>query len=94
MSLALVISTSIQKFEGKSFHRCIVELNNELDTKSVMLNLASFISASTWKPEESDCQFNVEVSSNLIIVRGVILNLTVVCQRCNINVTIVDLRYE
>ena len=40
--------------------------------RGVMLNLASLISASIWKPEESDCQrFNVELGSNLITVRGV-----------------------
>jgi len=62
-------------------HRCIVELNNELDARGVMLNLASLISASIWKPEESDCQrFNVEYGSNLITVKGVVLNLTVIYQ--------------
>jgi len=60
-----------------------------------MLNLASLVSASIWKPEGSNCQrFNVELGSNLITVRGVILNLTVICQRCNVNMTKVDLRYE
>ena len=57
-----------------------------------MLNLASLVSALIWKPEESDCQkFNVEPDGNLITVRDVILNLTVICQRCNINMTRVDL---
>jgi len=43
-----------------------------------MLNLASPISASIWKPEESDCQrFNIELGSNLINVRCIVLNLTV-----------------
>jgi len=56
-----------------------------------MLNLASLVSASIWKPKESDCQrFNVELGSNLITARGVILNLTIICQRCNINMTRVD----
>jgi len=60
-----------------------------------MLNLASLVSTSIWKPEESDCQrFNVEIGSNLITVRGIILNLTVICQMCNVNMTRVDLRYE
>jgi len=60
-----------------------------------MLNLASLVSASTWMPEESDYQrFNVKLGSNLITVRGVILNLTVICQRCNINMIKIDLRYE
>ena len=61
-----------------------------------MLNLASLVSALIWRPEESDCQwFNVELGNNLITVRGVILNLTVICQRCSVNMTIrVDLRYE
>ena len=61
-----------------------------------MLNLASLISASIWKPEESDCQrFNVELGSNLITVGDVILNLTVIYQRCSVNMTTrVDLRYE
>jgi len=59
----------------------------------VMLNLASLILASIWKPEESDCQrFNVELGSNLITVRGVALNLKVICQRCDVNMTRVDLR--
>jgi len=39
-----------------------------------MLNLASLISTSIWKPEGSDCQkFNVELNNSLINVRGVIL---------------------
>ena len=60
-----------------------------------MLNLASFISVSIWKPEESDYQrFNFELGSNLITVIGVILNLTVSCQRCNINLTRFNLQYE
>ena len=75
MNLALVISTSIRKFEGEHCHRCIVELNNELDVRGVLLNLASLVSASIWKPEKSDCQrFNVELGNNLITIRGVILN--------------------
>jgi len=57
-----------------------------------MLNLASLVSASIWKPEESDCQrFNVELGRDLITARGVILNLTVISQRCNINMVTVDL---
>jgi len=57
-----------------------------------MLNLASLVSASIWKPEGSDCQrFNIELDSNLITVRGVILNLTVIYQRCNVNMTRVSL---
>ena len=53
------------------------------------------ISASIWKPEESNCQrFNIELGSNLITVIGVALNLTVICQRCDVNITRVDLRYE
>ena len=53
-----------------------------------MLNLASLISASIWRPEESDYQrFSIKLGSNLITVRGVVLNLTVICQRCNINLT-------
>jgi len=57
-----------------------------------MLNLASLVSALIWKPEGSDCQrFNVELGSNLITVRGVVLNLTVICQRCSVNLTRVDL---
>ena len=56
----------------------------------MMLNLVSLISASIWKPEESGCQrFNVELGNNLISVRGVVLDLTVNCQRCDINITIV-----
>ena len=61
-----------------------------------MSNFASLVSASIWRPEESDYQsFNIELDSNLITVRGVILNLTVICQRCSVNMTTrVDLRYE
>jgi len=61
-----------------------------------MLNLASLVSASILRPEESDCQrFNIELDINLITVRTVILNLIVFCQRCSINMTTkVDLRYE
>jgi len=60
-----------------------------------MLNLTSLVPASIWKPEGSDCQmFNVELDSYLITVRDVILNLTVICQRYNVNMTRVDLRYE
>ena len=60
-----------------------------------MLNLASFISSSIWKPEENNYQkYNVELSRNLITVIGVILNLTVICQRGSVNMTRVDLRYE
>jgi len=73
-------------------HRCIIELNNELDARGVMLNLASLISASIWKPEENYCQrFNIELGNNLITVRGVVLNLTVICQRCSVNMTVVNL---
>jgi len=44
-----------------------------------MLNLASLVSASIWKPEESDyLRFNVKLGSNLVNVRDVILNLTVI----------------
>ena len=69
-------------------HRCIVELNNELDARGVMLKLVSLISTSIWKHEESDGQrFNIELGSNLISVRGVILNLTGICQRCSVNMT-------
>jgi len=58
----------------------------------VILNLASLVSTSIWKPEGSDCQrFNVELDSNLITVRGVILHLTVIYQRCNVNMTRVGL---
>ena len=54
----------------------------------MMLNLASLVSVLIWKPKESDCQrFNVELGSNLITVEGVILNLTVICQRCSVNMT-------
>jgi len=43
-----------------------------------MLNLASLVSASIWRPKKSDYQrFNIELDSNLITVRGVILNLIV-----------------
>jgi len=43
-----------------------------------MLNLASLISALIWKPKESDYhRFNIELGSNLITIRGVVLNLTV-----------------
>ena len=60
-----------------------------------MLNLALLISVSIWRPKESDCQrFNVELGSNLITIRGVILNLTLICQRCNVNMTRVSLQYE
>ena len=53
-----------------------------------MLNLKSLVSALIWKPERNDCQrFNVELGSDLITVRGVVLNLTVICQRCNVNLT-------
>ena len=53
-----------------------------------MLNFASLVSASIWRLEESECQrFNIELGSNLITVRGVILNLTVICQRCSVNMT-------
>jgi len=77
------------------YHRCSVELNNEPDARGVMLNLATLVSALIWKPEGSDSQrFNVELDNNLITVRGVILNLTVICQRCNVNMTRVGLRYE
>jgi len=94
LNLALVISTSIQNSRESHCHTCIVELNNELDARGVMLNLASLITASIWEPEESDCQrFNVELCNNLITVRGVILNLTIICQRCSVYMTIrVDLQ--
>jgi len=60
-----------------------------------MLNLASLVSGSIWRPEESDYQrFNIELGSNLITVRCVTLNLTIIGQRCKINMTRVDLRYE
>ena len=53
-----------------------------------MLNFASLVSASIWRPEESDYQrFNIELGNNLITIRGVILNLTVICQRCSVNMT-------
>jgi len=96
LNLALVFSTSIGSSRESHCHRCIVELNNELDVKVVMLNLASLVSASMWKSEGSDCQrFNVELGSNLITVEGVILNLTVFCHMCSVNMTTrVDLRYE
>ena len=68
---------------------------NELDTRGMMLNLASLISVSIWKPKESDFQrFNIKLGSNLITVRGVVLNLTVIYQRCDVNMTKVNLRYE
>jgi len=52
-------------------HRYIVELNNRPVARGVMLNLASLVSASIWKPEKSDCQrFNVELGKNLITIRG------------------------
>ena len=55
-----------------------------------MLNLVSLLSASIWKPEESDCQrFNVKLGSNLITIRGIVLNLTAICQRCSVNMTTV-----
>jgi len=38
--------------------------------------------------------FNVELGSNLITVKGVVLNLTVICQRCDVNMTVVDLGCE
>jgi len=38
--------------------------------------------------------FNFELGSNLITVRGVVLNLAVIYQGCNVNMTGVDLRYE
>ena len=80
MNLALVISTSYGSSRESHCHRCIVELNNELDARGVMLNFTSLVSASIWRPEESDCQrFNFELDSNLITIRGVILNLTVIC---------------
>ena len=57
-----------------------------------MLNLASLVSASMWKPEGCDCQrFNVKIDSNLVTVRGMILNLTVICQRCHVKITRVGL---
>ena len=60
-----------------------------------MLNLISLVSDLIWKVEGSDCQrFNVELYSNLVTARGMILNLTVICQRCNVNMTRVGLRYE
>ena len=42
-----------------------MNFNNDLDARGVVLNLASFISASIWKSEEK------------VTVRGLILNLTV-----------------
>jgi len=63
-----------------------------MDARDVMLNLTMLVSASIWKAEEINCQsFNVELASNLITVRSVILNLTVIYQRCNVNLTKVDL---
>ena len=61
-----------------------------------MLNLASLVSDLIIKLEGSDCQrFKVELDSNLITVRGVILKLTVIYHRCSVNMTTrVDLRYE
>jgi len=61
-----------------------------------MLKLASLVSALIQRPGESDCQrFNIKLGSNLITVRGMILNLIVICQRCSVNMTIrVDLRYK
>jgi len=61
-----------------------------------MLDLASLVSASIWRLEESDCQrFNIELGSNLITIRGVVLNLTVICHKCSVNMTTrVDLRNE
>jgi len=60
-----------------------------------MLNLASLVSGSIWRHEENDYQrFNIELGSNLITVRCVILNLTIICQKCKINMIRVDLRYE
>ena len=51
-NLALVISAWIRKSRKSHGHRCIVELSNDLDARGVVLNLASFISASIWKFEE------------------------------------------
>jgi len=61
-----------------------------------MLKLTSLVSALIRRPGKSDCQrFNIELDSNLITVRGMILNLTVICQECSVNMTTrVDLRYE
>ena len=43
--------------------------------------------------EESDYQrFNVELGSNLITVRGVVLSLIVICERLDVNMIRVDLR--
>jgi len=86
LNLALVISKFRYGSSSESHcHRCIIELNNELDVRGVILNLASLVSASIWKHEESDYQrFNVQLGRNLITVRGVILNLTIICQRCNV----------
>ena len=54
-----------------------------------MLNLASLVSDLIIKLEGSDYQrFKVELDSNLITVRGVILNLTVIYQTCSVNLTI------
>ena len=95
MNLALVISTSTRKFEGKHGHRCNVELNNELDARGVMLNLGRSSQLRYGSLRKSNCQrFNIELGSNSITIRGVVLNLTVICQRCNVNLTIVKLRYE
>jgi len=53
-----------------------------------MLNLASLVAALIWKHGGSDCQrFNIELGSNLITIRDLILNLTVICQRYNVNMT-------
>ena len=44
---------------------------------------------------KSNCQrFNIELGSNSITVRSVVLNLTVIYQRCIVNLTVVNLRYE
>ena len=93
--MALVISTLTRKSRESHGHRCIIELSNELDARGVMLNLASLISASVWNLRRSDCQrFNIELDSNLITVRSVMLNLKVICQRCDVNLTRINLRYE
>ena len=44
----------------------LLNFNNDLDARGVVLNLASFISASIWKSEEK------------VTVRGLILNLTAI----------------
>jgi len=81
LNLALSSRLRYRSSRESHCHRCIVELNNELDARGVMLNLASLVSASIWRSEESDCQrFNIELGSNLITVRDVILNLTVICK--------------